>query len=131
MIGSFLLGQRLLYKQKKKFMNITGSNGIIANTCTAIMLYSASLMNFTISGTYILMPTLLLLRKRDEKKQLNWLKAIKAVIGAVFITALSMFLSVMCSCLLLYLDYKGPNAGLNDAFHQTDQKSLNSTSFNP
>ena len=105
MVGSFLLGQRLLYKQKKKFMNVTGSNGIIANTCCALMLYTASLMNFTISGTYILMPILLLLRKIDAKKQLNKFKAVKAVAGAVFITALSMFLSVNVACLLLWLDY--------------------------
>ena len=98
-------------------MNVTGSNGIIANTCTAIMLYSASMMNFTISGTYILMPILLLLRKRDENKSINKLKAIKSVIGAAFITALSMFMSVMMSCVLLYLDYKGPYASINDKFH--------------
>lgn len=45
MIGALLLGQRLLYKQKKKFINVTGSNGVIANTCVAILLYSASMMN--------------------------------------------------------------------------------------
>ena len=89
------------------------------------MLYVASLMNFTISGTYILMPTLLILRKRDEKKSLNKLKAIKAVIGAVFITLLSMFLSVMMSCMLLYLDYKGPESNFNNDFHQLNQLPLN------
>lgn len=124
LIGSFLLGQRLLYKQKKKFMNVTASNGIIANTCASIMLYSASMMNFTISGTYILMPILLLLRKKDQNKHINKLKAIKAIIGAVFITALSMFLSVTMSCLLLWLDYKGPNSTMNDAFHQDNQSTL-------
>ena len=98
-------------------MNVTGSNGIIANTCASIMLYSASMLNFTISGTYILMPILLLLRKRDEQKKINKLKAIKAIIGAAFITALSMFLSVIMSCVLLYLDYRGPFAAENDAFH--------------
>ena len=65
MLGSFLLGQRMLYKQKKKFMGVTGSNGIIANTSVAIMLYAASMLNCTISGTYILMPTLLILNKID------------------------------------------------------------------
>ena len=110
MLGSFLLGQRLLYKSKKKFMNVTSSNGIIANTSVSIMLYFSSMLNFTISGTYILVPTLLLLRKRDEKKSINTLKALKATIAAIFITALSMFLSVIMSCLLLYLDYKGPHA---------------------
>ena len=96
---------------------MTGSNGVIANTCVAILLYAASMANQTISGTYILMPTLLILRKRDEKKLLNKWKAIKAIIGAIFITALSMFLSVMVSCLLLYIDYRGPYAEINDAFH--------------
>ena len=80
MIGSVLLGQRLLYKQKKKFMNVTSSNGIIANTSVSIMLYVSSLLNFTISGTYILVPTLILLRKTDMKKSLNKFKALKAVI---------------------------------------------------
>lgn len=98
-------------------MNVTASNGIIANTCCAIMLYSASMMNFTISGTYILMPILLILRKKDQKKPVNKLKAFKAIIGAIFITILSMFMSVAMSCLLLWLDYKGPYAELNDEFH--------------
>lgn len=124
MIGSFLLGQRLLYKQKKKFMNVTGSNGIIANTCCALMLYTASLMNFTISGTYILMPILLLLRKIDAKKSFNKFKAVKAVAGAVFITALSMFLSVNVACLLLWLDYQGPHSAFNNAYYDTNQREL-------
>ena len=64
-----------------------------------------------------MMPILLLLRKRDENKPINKLKAIKSVIGAAFITALSMFMSVMMSCVLLYLDYKGPYASINDKFH--------------
>ena len=75
------------------------------------------MMNFTISGTYILMPILLLLRKKDENKRINKLKTIKAVIGAIFITALSAWLSVIMSCLLLLLDYKGPSAQSNDHFH--------------
>jgi len=124
MIGSFLLGQRLLYKQKKRFMNVTSSNGIIANTSVAIMLYASSMANFTISGTYILVPTLLLLRKRDEKKSINKFKAVKAVISAILVTALSMFLSVIMSCLLLWLDYKGPNSSENDIFYQENQTPL-------
>ena len=111
----------MLYKQKKKFMNVTGSNGVIANTCCAIMLYTASLMNYTISGTYILMPILLLLRKMDENKEINKYKAINAVVGAAFITALSMFLSVNMACLLLWLDYKGPHSEFNNAYHDINQ----------
>ena len=121
LIGGILLGQRLLYKHKKKFMNVTSSNGIIANTSVAIMLYTASLFNFTISGTYILMPTLLLLRKRDARKKLNMFKVLKSVIGAVFITVFSMFLSVSVACGLLWLDYNGPHHVLNDAFYQINQ----------
>ena len=117
MLGSFLLGQRLLYKQKNKFVSVTSSNGIIANTSVSIMLYVSSLMNYTISGTYILVPTLILLRKKDQHKKINTLKALKAVIGAVFITLLSMFLSVTMSFFLLWLDYKGPYSAINDVFH--------------
>ena len=105
-------------------MNVTSSNGVIANTSVAIMLYASSMANFTISGTYILVPTLLLLRKRDEGKSMNKFKAIKAVISAVFVTVLSMFLSVIMSCLLLWLDYKGPNSSSNDVFHQENQTPI-------
>lgn len=82
------------------------------------MLYSASLANFTISGTYILMPTLVLLRKRDMKKHINKLKTVKVVIATVFVTLFSMFLSVLMSILFLYLDYNGPLNYLNNAFYQ-------------
>mmetsp|Transcript_45185 Transcript_45185/g.59929 ORF Transcript_45185/g.59929 Transcript_45185/m.59929 type:complete len:185 (+) Transcript_45185:1506-2060(+) len=124
MIGSFLLGQRLIYKHKTKFLGATSMNGIIANTSCAIMLYLASLANFTISGTYILMPTLVLLRKRDMNKSLNKLKSIKVVIATVFVTLFSMFLSVIMSIFFLYLDYNGPMSYLNNAFHQKNQTDL-------
>ena len=100
---------------------MTSLNGIIANTSAAIILYIASLANYTISGTYILMPTLFLLRKREMNKRINRLKTIKVVIGAIFVTLFSMFLSVIMSIIFLYLDYKGPYNQYNNAFYQTDQ----------
>lgn len=81
------------------------------------MLYAASLLNFTISGTYILMPTLVLLRKRDMNKAVNKLKALKVVIQIVGVTLFSMFLSVLLSVFFLYLDYSGPYSAYNNAFY--------------
>ena len=81
------------------------------------MLYTASLMNYTISGTYILMPTLVLLRKRDMNKAINKLKALKVVIQIFGVTLFSMFLSVLLSVLFLYLDYNGPYSDYNNAFY--------------
>ena len=75
-----------------------------------MMLYTASMMNYTISGTYILMPTLVILRKRDMNKSINKLKALKVVIQIIFVTLFSMFLSVVLSIFFLYLDYNGPYA---------------------
>ena len=81
------------------------------------MLYAASIANFTISGTYILMPTLVMLRKRDMKKTINKLKALKVVIQVIFVTLFSSLLSVVLSIFFLYLDYNGPYADYNNAFH--------------
>ena len=128
LIGSVLLGQRLLYKYRKNFMKTTIANGFIANTCVSIMLFAASFPNFTVSSTYILMPCLLMLKKKESKKPVNPFKAIKAVIFAVFITVFSMAMSVGMSWVLLYLDYKGPHHEQNDAYHRTNQ-TANATEF--
>ena len=66
LLGSVLLGQRLLYKYRKNFMKTTIANGFIANTCISIMLFAASFLNFTVSSTYILMPCLLMLKKKES-----------------------------------------------------------------
>jgi phosphate/sulfate permease len=73
--GSITLGKRYLYKFRHKFMKTTLTNGFIANTCVALVLFFASLLNFTVSCTYILMPCLLLLHKQDRKKKINIYKA--------------------------------------------------------
>ena len=116
--GTVTLGKRYLYKFRGKFMQTTLFNGFIANTCTALVLFLSSLLNFTVSCTYILMPCLLLLSKIDKQKKINIYKAIQAVILAIGITIMSAFLSVITSYFLLYLDYSGPNAAFNDKFHQ-------------
>jgi phosphate/sulfate permease len=74
-LGSITLGKRYLYKFRHKFMKTTLTNGYIANTCVALVLFFSSLLNFTVSCTYILMPCLLLLHKKDRKKQINIYKA--------------------------------------------------------
>ena len=81
------------------------------------MLYAASSLNYTISGTYILMPILVILRKRDMNKSINKLKALKVVIQIIFVTLFSMFLSVVLSIFFLYLDYNGPYSNYNNSFH--------------
>jgi phosphate/sulfate permease len=73
--GSITLGKRYLYKFRHKFMKTTLTNGFIANTCVALILFFSSLLNFTVSCTYILMPCLLLLHKQDRKKKINIYKA--------------------------------------------------------
>ena len=129
LFGSILLGQRLLYKYRKNFMKTTIANGFIANTCVSIMLFAASFLNFTVSSTYILMPCLLMLKKKESKKPVNPFKAIKAVIFAVFITVFSMAMSVGISWVLLYLDYKGPNHEQNDAYHRTSNITNDTYTF--
>ena len=108
-------------------MKTTIANGFIANTCVSIMLFAASFLNFTVSSTYILMPCLLMLKKKESKKNINPYKAIKAVIFAVFITVFSMAMSVVMSWGLLYLDYKGPHHDQNDAYHSTTNTTANIT----
>lgn len=108
LLGTITLGVRYLDKYRHKFMKITCSNGFIANTCVSLVLFFASSLNYTVSCTYILTPCLLLLRKMDEKKQINKFKAVKAIIFAISITLVSAFLSVGTSWILLYLDYNGP-----------------------
>ena len=115
--GTLLLGKRLIYKQRRKFMQTTISNGTIANTCTSLLLFIATSVNQTVSSTYILMPCLLILAKGETKKQVNIYKAIKAVIFAVFITIFSAFLSVFMAFVLLWLNYNGPMANFNNDFH--------------
>jgi len=56
-------------------MKTTLTNGFIANTCVALVLFFSSLLNFTVSCTYILMPCLLLLHKLDLNKRINVYKA--------------------------------------------------------
>jgi len=74
-LGSITLGKRYLYKFRHKFMKTTLTNGFIANTCVALVLFLSSALNFTVSCTYILMPCLLLLYKQDHDKQINKYKA--------------------------------------------------------
>ena len=99
-------------------MKTTLTNGFIANTCVSLTLFMSSLLNFTVSCTYILMPCLLLLFKLDRKKSVNTYKAIQAVLIAIGITAMSAGLSVVVSYGLLYLDYSGPGAAYNNLFEQ-------------
>ena len=74
--GSITLGKRYLYKFRANFMKTTLINGFIANTCVALVLFLSSLLNFTVSCTYILMPCLLLLSKLDRDKNINIYKAL-------------------------------------------------------
>ena len=90
-------------------MKTTIANGFIANTSVSIMLFLASSLNQTISSTYILMPCLLMLKKKESGKKVNPYKTMKAIIFAVFITIFSMAISVCMSWALLYLDYNGPH----------------------
>ena len=118
LVGTLLLGRRLLYKQRKKFMKTTISNGTIVNTCTALLLFLASSLNQTVSCTYILVPSLVILQQVESNKQLNYYKAMKAVIFAVAITLFSAFFSVITSTILLWLDYNGPYSEMNNAYHR-------------
>ena len=124
LLGNILLGQRLLYKQRAKFMKTTISNGFIANTCVSIMLFLASSLNQTISSTYILLPCLLILKKKESGKKVNPYKTMKAVIFAVFITVFSMSMSVVMSWTLLWLDYRGPHHEQNDAYYRNNTDTL-------
>ena len=112
-LGTITLGVRYLDKYRSKFMKITLSNGFIANTIVSLVLFFASSLNYTVSCTYILAPCLLLLRKMDQKKNINKYKAINAIIFAVSITLVSAFFSVSTSWILLYLDYRGPYSEIN------------------
>jgi len=116
MIGSVTLGVRYLDKFRSKFMNVTLSNGFICNTCVSLCLFFSSFLGFTVSCTYILAPSLVLLTKMEKGKSINPYKAAMAVIFAICITLMSMFLSVSVSWFLLYLDYKGPYSNLDDKF---------------
>ena len=110
LLGTVLLGQRLLYKYRKNFMQTSITNGFIANTSVSIMMFFASSLNYTVSSTYILMPCLFMLQHLEsEKKGLNYWKPMKAIVFAVFITVFSMATSVVMTWFLLYLDYEGPN----------------------
>ena len=129
LFGTILLGQRLLYKYRKNFMQTTISNGFIANTSVSIMLFVASALNYTVSSTYILMPCLWMLQlldSREEKGETNdekqedfyYWKPMKAIVFAVFMTVFSMGMSVGITWVLLYLDYMGPNHDQNDVYHR-------------
>jgi phosphate/sulfate permease len=115
-LGSITLGKRYLYKFRHNFMKTTLTNGFIANTCVSIVLFFSSMLNFTVSCTYILMPCLLLLYKLDKGKSIDIYKAIQAVLIACTITFGSALLSVVCTWGLLYLDYSGPGAEFNNLF---------------
>ena len=115
-LGSITLGKRYLYKFRSHFMQTMLIDGFIANTCVALVLFMSSLMNFTVSCTYILFPSLLLLSKLRSHENINKYKAIQAVIVAIGITVMSAFLSVVTCYILLYLDYNGPNAAFNNLF---------------
>jgi phosphate/sulfate permease len=115
-LGSITLGKRYLNKFRHKFMKTNLTNGFIANTCVALVLFFSSLLNFTVSCTYILMPCLMLLHNQDRNKKINIYKATQAVLLAIGITFLSALLSVITSYGLLYLDYSGPRAAFNNLF---------------
>jgi len=117
-LGSMTLGKRYLYKFRSNYMKTTITNGFIANTCVAIVLFFSSMLNFTVSCTYILMPCLLLLYRLDKGKTIDVYKAIQAVLIACSITFASAFLSVVCTYGLLYLDYTGPHSEYNNLFEQ-------------
>ena len=117
--GSVTLGVRYLDKFRSKFMKVSLSNGTIGNTCTALCLFFASFLGFTVSSTYILAPSFMLLTKLDKNKSINWVKAAKAVTFALIVTLVSMFLSVLVSYILLYLDYNGPYSDLNPFYNPT------------
>ena len=71
LFGTILLGQRLLYKFRKNFMQTTISNGFIANTSVSIILFVASSLNYTVSSTYILMPCFWMLKYLESRKKEN------------------------------------------------------------
>lgn len=116
--GSITIGVRYLDKFRSKFMKVTLSNGVIANTCSSICLFIASYFGFTVSCTYILSPALLLLTKKDKGKTINPFLATQAIIFAVMITMGSMLLTVAVSYVLLYLDYMGPYSDLNPYYNK-------------
>lgn len=115
--GSVTLGVRYLDKFRSKFMKVSLSNGTIGNTCTALCLFLASFLGFTVSSTYILAPSFMMLTKLDKKKSIKLYKSAKAVTFALIVTLVSMFLSVAVSYVLLYLDYNGPYADLNPFYN--------------
>jgi len=117
-LGSITLGRRYLYKFRHNFMKTTLTNGFIANTCVALTLFFSSMLNFTVSCTYILLPCLMLLHKMEKKKKVNVYRSAQAVLIAVGITGLSALLSVLVTYGLLYLDYSGPGSAFNDLFNQ-------------
>jgi len=70
-LGTITLGKRYLVKYRAKFMKTSLANGFIANTCVSLCLFFASAFAYTVSCTYILSPSLLLLYKRDRGKSFD------------------------------------------------------------
>lgn len=91
-------------------MGVSLSNGCIINTCASLVLFLASYMNLTVSCTYILIPCLMLIRKREKGHFVNKYKVMKGLFFAFIIMVLSAAASVISSFLLLDLDYKGQRA---------------------
>jgi phosphate/sulfate permease len=117
LVGTMTIGRRYLHNYRKRFMSISLSNGCIANTMASIVLLGASYANFTVSCTYILSSSLLLIRKKDKGAKINKYKVAKAIVFALLIIILSATASVITSYLLLMLDYHGPNSEINDAWY--------------
>lgn len=107
-IGALTLGVRYLSKFRLSFMKVSLTNGFIVNSVCSILLFGASAGGYTISCTYILVPSMLLLRKMDKQKHMDPIKSIRAVIFAVSVTLGSALITVIVSYCLLWLDYNGP-----------------------
>lgn len=106
--GTVTLGGRYLNKYRDKFMNISSTNGFIANTITSILLFFSSYLGYTVSSSYIYLPILGFLTYRDGIAKFDVYKSAKAFIYAAAAIFISAFASVSVSYGLLWLDYAGP-----------------------
>ena len=118
LLGIVTIGVRYLDKHREKFMKVSLLNGFIANTVASCCLFFSSYLGFTVSCTYILVPALTLLAKKDTGKTLDKFKSAKAILFAIGVTIFSAFFSVITAYCLLWLDYNGPYSNSNNVWCQ-------------
>jgi len=111
LLGIVTIGVRYLDKHRDRFMKVSLSNGFITNTVVSCCLFFSSYLGYTISCTYILVPTSLMLSRKDKDEGTfltHKFNTAKAIIFAVGVTIFSACFSVTLAYCLLWLNYYGP-----------------------